>query len=137
MRVRKDATQPVYSERIAVRQVEWPAIELLVQTFGGSIYRMKASARRGKPLYAWQVTDLRALRCLQALRPYLRIKTAQADNALHLRELKERSKREKVAFGRGHQGAARRPEWLTSMMEAAYENAKRLNSVGIGRGVIQ
>ncbi len=135
-RVRKDATQPVYSERVTVRQVEHHAIELLHEVFGGRLGIHGPSAKRGRPMYEWQVTDLRAHRCLTALRPFLRIKAAQADNALALRRLKDRSRRERVAFGRGHQGASARPAGIGAAMEDLFLVGKRLNSVGTGRGVV-
>lgn len=137
LRVRKDARQPVYSERVTVRQVEHQAVEILHQVFGGRLGISGSSARRGRPLYEWQVTDLRAYRCLEALRPHLRIKAAQADNALALRRLKERSLRERVAHGRGHQGGGPRPVAIGAAMEDLFLAGKRLNSVGTGEGVIQ
>jgi hypothetical protein len=51
-----------------------------------------------------------------------------------LREVKERSKRVRVAIGRGHIGAAVRPTALTDEMEAAYGRARLLNRVGGGEG---
>jgi hypothetical protein len=131
MRVRGDAKAPVFSERIAVKQVTTEAIDMLHTVFGGYRFITDPSAIRGKPLHGWQVTDLAAHRCLLAIRPYLRIKTAQADNCIALRLLKERSKAERIAFGRGHRGAASRPEALTDSMEARYAESRRLNAVGV------
>jgi hypothetical protein len=61
MRVRGDATQPVFSERVALRQVTPIIPELLRDLFGGSLYMTKPYAERGKPLYSWAATDLRAV----------------------------------------------------------------------------
>lgn len=137
VRVIRDSMQPTYSERITVRQVDYQAVELLHEIFGGRLGLTKPTARYGRPMFEWQVTDLRAYRCLVALRPHLRIKAAQADNAIALRRLKERSKRERVGINRGHAGAAPRPGYIGRDMEELFLAAKRLNSVGTGRGVVQ
>lgn len=130
-RVVKDCAQATFSERVCVKQVETAAIDLLHSLFGGYRFTAKPSARRGRVLHGWQVTDLQAATCLRALLPFLRIKREQAANCLSLRAIKERSKRARVARGRGHVGAAaRRPE-LSAAMEAAYVRAHELNVVGI------
>ena len=130
MRVLKDRSQPVFSERVAVKQVQREAVDLLRDLFGGCLYLGKPQCKNGKPLWCWQVTDLKALLCLTAVLPHLRIKKAQAENCLALRGLKEQSKLAKVAFGRGHRGAATRPATLTAAMETTYATAKTLNAVG-------
>lgn len=127
-------TQPNYSERVCVKQVEPHAVELLRATFGGYHGVTGPSARKGRDLYVWQVTDAKARACLSALLPYLRIKINQAKNALELGPLKEQSKRARVAFGRGHAGAASRPAHLTAAMEALRTRAKQLNRVGKDQG---
>lgn len=130
MRVRKDAEAPVFSERVALRQVTPQIPKLLKTTFGGSIYVTKPSVPKGRPLWSWAATDLRALDCLVALIPFLRVKRKQALNCLALRKVKIESRKAKVPFGRGHAGAAHRPKRLTNRMERLYENAKGLNKVG-------
>jgi len=130
MRRRGDATQPVFSERVCVKQVTPEAIDLLHETFDGYRFMAGPGSRNGRPMHGWQVTDLKAYGCLLAVRPYLRIKVAQAENCIALREVKERSKRARVAFGRGHAGAAVRPLELTDEMEAFAERAHLLNRVG-------
>lgn len=131
MRVTGDSTQPTYSERVMSRQVEAHAIELLHDTFGGYMGISKSSAPRGKPLHSWQVTDLKAYHCLVALAPYLRIKQYQAANAMELRLLKDQSRKERTAFGRGHVGGSIRPIHISEAMEQLYQNAKELNRVGV------
>lgn len=131
MRVVGDSGQPTYSERVAVKQVERQAIDLLRETFGGSFGVDKPSAKRGRPLYRWEVKDRKAAACLEALLPFLRIKHEQAKNCLLLRAVKEQSKVARVANGRGHAGASVRPAHLGDAMQAHYETAKRLNSVGV------
>lgn len=132
MRVRGDAGAAVYSERVMLKQVTPQIPTLLKETFGGS-FRIdkKPSAKRGRDLYSWQVTDRQAAECLRALLPFLRIKREQALNCLALREIKEQSKAAKVAPGRGHAGSAARPQALTDAMEQRFLTAKSLNRVGI------
>jgi hypothetical protein len=130
MRVRKDAGSAVFSERVALRQTSPIVPTMLKERFGGSLYMTKPSAARGRPLYSWAATDQRAIECLRALLPFLRIKRDQALNCLELRVLKEKSMKAKVSRGRGHAGAAPRPLELTEAMEVTYARAKALNVVG-------
>jgi hypothetical protein len=123
--------QPTYSERVMCRQVSPEAVDLLRATFGGYRGTTAASAPRGKPLHSWQVTDLKAVACLQALRPFLLVKAAQADNALALRVVKDASRTARVPFGRGHVGAIVRPEAFSTEMERLFEVAHALNRVGV------
>jgi len=132
VRVVKDSTQPIFSERIAVRQVELEAIELLHSLFGGYLrIGEPPSAKKGRPLNMWMVTDKQAAECLRLLLPYLRIKRKQAENCLRLRELKEESKKARIAVGRGHAGAGFRPAHLSEGMEQTYTIAASLNAVGV------
>ncbi len=132
MRVTGDSAQPIYSERVCVKQVEPQAVALLRDLFGGTLTPAKPSAKRGRPLHSWQVTDKKAAECLRALLPYLRIKRKQAENCLSLRETKEQSKIARVARGRGHAGSASRSQDHSLKMETAYQRAKQLNAVGVG-----
>ncbi len=129
MRVRGDATAPIYKVRICVRQVEHHAVELLKETFGGTI-RVNKGQGNGRNLFQWEVTDRIAGAALKDLIPYLRIKQRQAQNGLAMRALVEESKRARGRPGRGHQGAAARPEILNSQMQLLFNHAKTLNLVG-------
>lgn len=131
VRVIKDSAQATYSERIHIRQVTREALDLLAKTFGGNVTTEHPSALRGKMLYKWGVTDLRAIEVLNALLPFLRIKKRQALNCLALRKLKNKSKIARLAKGRGHVGSAPRPKSLSDAMQLIYEKAKGLNHVGI------
>jgi hypothetical protein len=130
-RVVKDSTQATYSERIALRQVTPEIVDLLKETFGGSVYITQPSAKNGRPLHSWSITDAAAFRCAKCLLPFLRVKKMQAQNLLALRALKGKSAKARVAKGRGHIGAACRPKALTAAMQICYEQAKLLNRVGI------
>jgi hypothetical protein len=130
MRVTGDSEQATFSERVALRQVTPHIPALLREQFGGYLGMNDPNAKRGRPLHSWQATDKRAVACLTALLPFLRIKREQAENCLRLRVLKERSKILRVAPGRGHAGSARRPTDITEAMETLYLAAKCLNRVG-------
>lgn len=122
--------QANYSETVCVKQVEPHAVELLHNLFGGYYSKAPASCGKGKPLFVWQVTDLRAAECLKALLPFLRIKKQQAENCRGLRKIKESSKKARVSRGRGHVGAAVRSADHSAAMDASYRRAKELNLVG-------
>ena len=130
VRVRKDSQQPSYSERIHIRQVTREGLDLLSESFGGTVGREDPHSLRGQSLYRWGQTDLKATATLRQLIPFLRIKKEQAKNCLALRKLKEKSKKARIAKGRGHVGAASRPESISISMEQCYLNAKVLNKVG-------
>ena len=131
VRVVGDSAQPTYSERIHIRQVERAALEVFAATFGGNIGITDPTAKRGRPLWNWGQTDRKAATTLVALLPYLRIKRAQAENCLILRDLKERSKLARVAKGRGYAGSASRSPGFSAAMEACFVHAKKLNRVGL------
>jgi hypothetical protein len=132
MRKLGTSKQPTYTARICVRQVEPQAVNLLAETFGGPVLQARTYAKRGKMLLQWEAKDAAAQRVLIAILPYLRIKRAQAENALVLRGLVAESKKARIAFGRGHVGSAPRPTHITEAMEQAYLRAKELNAVGVG-----
>lgn len=122
--------QPTYSERVALRHVTPQIPHLLRDTFGGGLRVEAPQGPNRRPMWSWTVTDLRAAECLRALRPYLKVKTAQADTALALRVVKDASKAARVAVGRGHVGAAVRPEAIGIEMHRLYDLAHELNRVG-------
>lgn len=80
-----DSKQPTYQPRCAVKQLDPEAVELFAHYFQGHLYvdgnNVKGSRR---PINVWQVHSASCVRVLTALRPYLRIKTRQADLALEL-----------------------------------------------------
>ena len=88
-RVRKEATNPVYSERVMLKQVTPQVPELLRDTFGGYYFTSKGREPNNKPLFGWQVTDTQAANAARLLRPFLRIKHPQADLVLELRASKQ------------------------------------------------
>lgn len=89
MRVRKDAKNPVYSERILLKQVTPDIPEFLQETFGGSLRTTKGQTPNSKPLYSFECRDLQAAALCRQLLPYLRVKRKQAEINLELRESKK------------------------------------------------
>lgn len=88
----RDRVTPGYHARVHVRMVEREAIDLLDETFGGHVWTQKPSLTRGRPLHVWDVSDAKAQHALTLLLPYLRVKRAQAENALALREFRSQSR---------------------------------------------
>lgn len=88
---------PSYGISIHVRMVEEPAIAFLKHILGGWYYAEKTThASNGRPLFCWQATDTAAAGILKRLLPYLRVKKAQAENALALREWQADSRQHKT-----------------------------------------
>lgn len=123
------AGQATFSERITIRQIEPEAVDLVHSMFGG--YRSVIRGRRAnqQPLNSVQLVDRQATRLLMAVMPYLRIKRGQAELCLELRQLKEESRRARFAIGRGHKGGGKRPEAVTTAMEAVRAAIVELNRV--------
>lgn len=90
MRVRGDAHQPVFSERVLFAQVKPDITFILKENFGGSYGIQKPGTMNSKPIYKWWVTDRQAITFIKAILPYLLIKKPQAEILLRLRELKEK-----------------------------------------------
>lgn len=89
MRVRKDASNPVYSEVMGLHQVTLDIPHLLRDYFGGTLYQAPPQTPNSKPLYRWRGSDLNAARAAAALLPYLRVKRRQAELLCELRESKK------------------------------------------------
>lgn len=112
MRVRGDAGNPVFSEKIGCKQVTPEAIDVLHATFGGYRRVEKPSSPNGRPLHSWVVTDRNAAAAAEALLPYLRIKREQAILLLQVRALKGAPR---LATGEFDQMAN---QWGTTTMRA-------------------
>lgn len=98
MRVLKESTQPVYSERAALKQVTEAIPCLLKECFGGYVRVCKPQTVNSKPMFSWNVTDTNAARCCAALLPFLRVKHEQAKCLLELRESKDRPEYKKLSY---------------------------------------
>lgn len=125
---RKDATSPIYHERIQLRMVHEGAIALLAETLGGSYYREKPHANNGRPLFCWQASDALAARILERVLPYLLVKRECAENVLLLRA----SKNDPRARLRGGMTQRRLMDpAVLAERETIYLRAKELNRVGV------
>lgn len=121
---RKDSKSPIFHERIQVRMIHEPAIQLLTDTLGGNYYRESMAQRKGRPLYCWQASDAAACNVLRALMPFLRIKRNNALAVLALRKSKEdpRARRRGSPAGRVMDPA------IVAERHALYEACKALNA---------
>lgn len=89
-RVRKDAGNATYSERLMLKQVTPEIPHLLKECFGGRLVLEKPSCEgTGKPLWSWQCTDKLAAEACRQLMPYIRVKKRQSEILLELRESKD------------------------------------------------
>ena len=131
MRVLGRASQPTFSERVVIRQIEPEAIDFLHGYFGGSrgVIRYRESKRRQQPMQSLTIADRKASAVLAVVAPYLRIKRRQAELCLEMRRLKEESRQARFARGRGHRGAGRRPESISLAMEAVHAEMAKENQV--------
>jgi hypothetical protein len=89
MRVRNEANNAIYSEKVGLHQVTPIVPELLKSHFGGNCHLAKPQTPNSKPMYRWTATDLAASKACEALLPYLRIKRRQVELILELRKSKE------------------------------------------------
>lgn len=88
-RVREEAHNAVYSERIMLKQVTPEIPHMLHEAFGGTLRLDKPSCKKnGRPLWNFQATDKKAAKACAQLLPYLRVKSRQAELLLELRESK-------------------------------------------------
>ena len=88
IRVRGDAANPVYSERVGLKQTTPQIPELLRESFGGTLAMNKPGTPNSKALHAWTATDGVAANACELLLPFLRVKRRQAELLLELRSTK-------------------------------------------------
>jgi excisionase family DNA binding protein len=115
---------PSYSARVMVKQVTPQAIELLHELFGGWRSAMAPSAKRGRPLFTWEVHSAAAGRACEALMPYLRIKRPQAENAIQACRINAEPKRRRFVLPEIIEG-----EPMVTMAEAARRLGKDYQTV--------
>jgi hypothetical protein len=84
MRVKHDAVNAIYAERVGLKQITQTIPDLLRECFGGHRYVSKPQTKNSHPLECWQATHLNAYRTCVALLPFLRIKSQQADLLIEL-----------------------------------------------------
>lgn len=75
---RKNGKTTPYYLKISIRSTYKPVIEWLRETYGGSIGASKPYKVTHKPSWEWLLYSNDALRFLQSVRPYLKIKLDEA-----------------------------------------------------------
>lgn len=118
----RDGVSPAYSVRVSVKQVEIGAIDLAHSLFPGTRFVRPPTSPRGKPLEVWDLNNQRAAAMLRAVRPYLHIKRAQADNAVAAADLLAIPRRRTLP-------AVVEGEALVTMKEAAELTGRSLRSI--------
>ena len=137
--LRKDCHHPGYHARIQIRMVDEPAIHFIASILGGNYYSEKPHAEKGKPLFCYQASDLRASEILQTLLPFLQVKRNQALNVLEFRKLQSQGRQHRTKilgyrnFPNNHGTPRQVPNLAFSdeyvqKCEAFYLRAKELNS---------
>jgi hypothetical protein len=84
-----DTTGNTYKARVSVG-MSAPALSLLEDLraeWGGTLYQMRPATQRWAAAYTWHMTGPPAERLLVAIRPFLRLKVAQADLAFEVQDL--------------------------------------------------
>jgi hypothetical protein len=131
---------PGYHCRLGIKMVDEAAIRFVAETLGGWYFEEKRpvgglSKRR---LFSYQATDKAAADILCAIKPYLRVKRANAEAVIELRALQAISAmhRTKITgernFPNGHgtvrivQNKAFSDEYIAAL-DAIYERCKTLN----------
>lgn len=132
-----DATQAIYSPRVQVKQVQPQAVDLLTEMFGGYRGIGDPTAKRGRPLFVWAVHSASVARVLSPVLPYLRIKSAQAENALEVCRINSSGQRRRfvvpdVVDGEPMLPLARAAELSGRSYETAYQSV-RLGNIPFAR----
>jgi len=79
----------IYTERIGLKQVTPQIPNLLLQNFGGYIYKVKPSTPNGKMLYSFDCRGALAVKACEALLPHLVIKRRQAELIIEFSKTRE------------------------------------------------
>ena len=116
-----------YHVILTIAQVELQAVRLAEEILGGYLLFPKPKNERSRPMVRWTAKSQKAAAALVELRPFLRIKGAQADNALLLAGLIAQSRSDRCK-GRIRSGARARTEAETAAMQACYLESRRLNA---------
>lgn len=126
MRVRGDAKNPVFSEKIGLHQVTPEVPHLLKECFGGVCSLSKPANENSKALWRFTATDKNAAIACEMLLPYLRIKRKQAETLLELRESKT-PKYEQLAYWFQQDN----PDWRSFELITASAAAKLLGYINL------
>lgn len=118
MRVTKDCRNPIYGERIQVRMKDEEPIKLFKEVFGGSYYKEKCSG-----MYCYQASNLIAIKIINALLPFIRVKNKECELLLKLRE----SKNDSRSLCRGSPAKRTMAKDIVEFRENLYLEVKKLH----------
>jgi hypothetical protein len=122
VRITRDCRNAVYSPRVSLGQVTEAVPEFLRANFGGAIYKTKPGTRNSRALFKWYTSDKKAAAFCKTIRPYLKIKHAQADAVLALAELKTTRRARTPAYW----FAIANPDWRDGELLTTAETATLL-----------
>lgn len=109
-RKRKGNQFPLYFERVSLKQVTPQIPTLLRDTFGGTIWQQKPSAKDGRPLWTWECVGPQAADACRALLPFLRVKPGRAALLMELRRtFDEQFQRHSYWYAKEHPRWRREP----------------------------
>lgn len=122
-----------YSEFIGLAQLSQTVPKMLQERFGGYIQhriRKGEQAKNWRPIYYWAAGNKNATKAIEALRPFLQVKTEQADILIELRKSKRlpASKRRTVKVNT--RWRALTPD-VQAHRESLYNRIKALNHNGV------
>lgn len=119
-----------FSEHIGVGQAAPHAVSDFQRRWGGSLkLRRRQTEGNWRPLYYWTVTNRLEFACVIALRPWLRIKSRQADLLLSIRASKMLPREQQRTVVTGFYGGRARalsPD-IIAAREAAWREVRSLN----------
>jgi len=82
-----------YGVQVVVANTDRRALDWMHQTWGGRVFAVNQSRGAGRDSWTWRCGSGIARTFLVGIRPWLRIKQAQCDNAIVMLELLLRAKR--------------------------------------------
>lgn len=121
-RWKQGSKSPDYRLHVEVCNTNYALMELLVESFGGSISHKpmtKGSFFTRREHYNWSVSANQAYLCLKRIQPYLIVKRNQSDIAMEFWE-----KRTHMAVGKSH----RLTETELALREGYYQAMKKLKN---------
>jgi hypothetical protein len=118
----RDRDKFSYGVQVVVANTDRGVLDWMLTTWGGIVVAVNQSRGRGRDSWAWRCGPGVARTFLAGIRPWLRIKGQQCDNALAMLELLRRSRR---TLGR----APLPTEWLAEQ-ESLYWIQRELNHRG-------
>jgi hypothetical protein len=82
-----------YGVHVVVSNLDRPVLEWMQNTWGGWVVAVSGREGRSRPSWTWRCTGLKAKPFLNGIRPWLRIKGLQCENALVMIDLLQRGRR--------------------------------------------